>query len=192
MDKKIKIEIDVDGVLADLLNNKELKNMLSDVYPDYTEECIEEYDFANIKRNNPIAAQIIRDSFSNASYMRKVPVYSGVTEGFNRLAQISNLDICIHTLVFGGYDVIKARKDWLEELEHSANVRYQIDHTKKIMFNDSHIVIEDSPGNLDNSNAAIKILIAHGYNKKYAEEHPEIFVADDFNHATKIIASLIQ
>lgn len=192
MEKKIKIEIDVDGVLADLLNNAELKKMLSDVYPDYTEDCIEEYDFANIKRSNPIAAQIIRDSFSNASYMRTVPVYDGVTEGFNRLAQLSNLDICIHTLVFGGYDVIKARKDWLEELEHSANVRYQIDHTKKIMFNDSHIVIEDSPGNLDNSNAAIKILIAHGYNKKYAEEHPEIFVADDFNHATKIIASLIQ
>lgn len=188
---KKKIEIDVDGVLADLLNNAELKAMLADVFPNYNEDCITVYDFANIKESNPIAEKIIRDSFSNPDYMRRLPAYEGVLEGFERLAKIPELDICIHTLVTGGYDVIKARKEWIEELNRHDAIRYQIDHHKKTMFNDSYIVIEDAPENLERSNATHKILIAHGYNKQYANEHPEVFVARDFNHATQIIAELL-
>jgi 5'(3')-deoxyribonucleotidase len=188
---KRKIEIDVDGVLANLLDNNELKTMLADAYPGYSEECILEYDFANIHASHPIAAQIIRNSFSDAEYMRNLPAYDGVVEGFEILATIPEIDVCIHTLVTGGYDVIKARKEWIEELNHKNIVRYQIDHHKKNMFTDSYIVVEDAPENLERSNAIHKILISHGYNKKYAEEHPEIHVVNSFYEAAKVIATLV-
>jgi 5'(3')-deoxyribonucleotidase len=187
---KRKIEIDVDGVLANLLDNDELKIMLADAYPGYTEDCILEYDFANIHASHPIAAQIIRNSFSDADYMRNLPAYEGVVEGFEILSTVPEIDVCIHTLVTGGYDVIKARKEWIEEIKPN-NFRYQIDHMNKTMFNDSFIVVEDSPENLERSNATHKILIAHGYNKKYANEHPEIHVVNNFYEATAIIEKLI-
>lgn len=188
------IEIDVDGVLADLFGNKELKKMLKNAYPGWKPEIIKEYNFAHLKTTHPEAYNIILNSFKNASYMRSLPAYHGVEEGFTRLAtlaQNTQLDICIHTLIFGGMEVIKARKDWLDDLQLPEHVRYQIDHEEKRMFKGSFVIIEDSPDNLERSNAKHKILISQSYNQKYAEEHPEVIVANDFNHATQIIETLI-
>lgn len=188
------IEIDVDGVLADLFGNKELKKMLKNAYPGWKPEHIKEYNFAHLKQTHPEAYNIIFNSFKNAKYMRGLPAYKGVSEGFTRLdalAQTSKLDICIHTLIFGGMEVIKARKDWLDDLRLPNHVRYQIDHEEKRMFNGSFILVEDSPDNLDRSNATHKILISQSYNEKYAEEHPDVIVANDFNHATQIIENLL-
>jgi 5'(3')-deoxyribonucleotidase len=190
MEKKI-IEIDVDGVLLDLLNNTELKNMLKDAYPEYTEDCIRDYDFGHLREENPLAHDIIRASFSNASYIRNIPMYDGVREGFERLVEMNGLDICIHTLVTGSYDVMKARREWIEEFKGDMQIRYQIDHMHKQMFDRPFIVIEDSPINLANSNAIHKIMIAHNYNKQFSEEHPEIHVVPSFNEATKIAAQLL-
>ena len=190
MKKKV-IEIDVDGVLLDLLNNPDLKRMLSEAYPEYTEDCIRDYDFGHMREENPLAHAIIRSSFSNAKYMRNIPMYDGVREGFERLVKMNGLDICIHTLVTGGYDVMKARREWIEEFKGEMPIRYQIDHMHKQMFDRPFIVIEDSPINLANSNAIHKIMIAHNYNKQFAENHPEIYVADSFNEATKIAIKLL-
>ena len=68
---------------------------------------------------------------------------------------------------------------------------YHIDHYKKKMFNNAYIVIEDSPENLERSNAKHKILIRHRYNDEYAKANPHIHVARDFNHATQIALTLL-
>ena len=59
------IEIDVDGVLADLFGNKELKKMLKNAYPGWKAEHIKEYNFAHLKQTHPEAYTIIFNSFND-------------------------------------------------------------------------------------------------------------------------------
>lgn len=184
------VEIDVDGVLADLLNNKHIKRRLRLAYPQYSESCLKSYDFSHLKEENPKAYKLIRRAFQDPAYMGKLPVYDGVSEGLDRLVEL-DADICIHTLIVGDERVVAVREEWLKDLIKNRKIRYQVDHKIKNMFDRSYILIEDSPENLEKSNAVHKIMVRHSYNEWYEVNNPNIIAVNSFNEAAQIAAGLL-
>ena len=185
-----KIEIDVDGVLADLVDNPVIRERVRTVYPEYTASCITKYDFSDLKETNIDAYNIIFASFKDVEYMSNLPLFDGVIEGLQRLHKLP-VKMHVHTLIKGSMANVRGRESWLDNLTQYAPFEYTVDYLKKNMFTDTDILIEDCPANIEASNARIKILIQHNYNKEYADQCRDVIVARDFNHATQIIENMI-
>lgn len=185
------LEIDADGVFCNNLNNDILKHRLRKAFPNFTEDVLKDYYFEHLKHENAAAYNIIHQSFVDADYVRNLPMYDGALEGFQLLLTLQNADIHIHTLITGDEHVVQARKEWLESIECMDKMTYHIDHYTKKMFTNSFIVIEDSPENMERSNAQHKILIKHKYNEHYAKTKEGLYLADDFNHAARIAYNIV-
>lgn len=185
-----KIEIDVDGVLANLVDNPIIRERVRTVYPEYTAACVTKYDFSDLKEVNIDAYNIIFASFKDVDYMSSLPLFDGVIEGLQRLHNLP-VKMHVHTLIKGSMENVRGREAWLNQLTQYVPFDYTVDYLTKNMFNDTDILIEDCPANIEASNAKIKILIQHNYNKDYAETCRDVIVAQDFNHATRIIEELV-
>ena len=190
MIKTLKVEIDVDGVLANLVDNPIILERVRSVYPEYNSACVTKYDFSDLKEQNEDAYNIIFASFKDVGYMSNLPLFDGVIEGLQRL---NNLPVTMHmhTLIKGSMDNVRGRERWLANLANQVSFKYTVDYMKKQMFSDTDILIEDCPANIEASNAKFKILILHPYNKDYAKSCKDVVVAKDFNHATQIIENYI-
>lgn len=186
----LKIEIDVDGVLANLVDNPVILNRVRAVYPEYTAASVTKYDFSDLKERNEDAYNIIFASFKDVDYMSNLPLFDGVIEGLQRLHCLP-VNMHVHTLIKGSMDNVRGREMWLEKLTNHVPFDYTVDYMQKQMFPDTDILIEDCPANIEASNAKLKILILHPYNKDYANSCKDVVVAKDFNHATQIIERYI-
>lgn len=186
----LKVEIDVDGVLANLVDNPIILERVRSVYPEYSSACVTKYDFSDLKEQNEEAYNIIFASFKDVGYMSSLPLFDGVIEGLQRL---HNLPVAmhVHTLIKGSMDNVRGRERWLDNLANQVSFEYTVDYMKKQMFSDTDILIEDCPANIEASNAKFKILILHPYNRDYANTCKDVVVAKDFNHATQIIENYI-
>ena len=186
MNKKFVIELDCDGVMADTYGK--MHSRLSAIMPNFSENDIRDYSMVELSQTNPEAYKAIHAAFRDANYMRSLDPYDGLADGIDLLLRL-NASVCVHTLIVGDHNVVRARKEWLDEhVPHG--VSYQIDHKIKKMFSGSHILIEDSPENIEKSDATYKILIKHPYNEAYAATHGEILVADNFKEAAELAAKL--
>ena len=200
--KKKTVEIDVDGVLADILGNDYIKNKLKTVYPDWSDSHIKKYDLSDIQEKNLEAYRIIIRSFHDPNLFRLMPAYSGVVEGMRKLLADNRISIRIHTLIRGDQEVVAARRTWIEkfmrtveprsELREKMDFKYQIDVGKKVMFKNMDYLIEDCPDNLMASDARNKILIKRSYNEDFALTDKSLIVAKSFYEAARYIIDRIE
>lgn len=175
LNNEFEIEIDVDGVMADMDGN--YAQYISDIIPDFTEEThIFEWGIPDIARDFPEAAKRITALYSDYNFIRNLPRYPGVEEGLNRLYNlIKSLGvkgkIVIHTHM-RDENVAKARREWLEDLKQDTKVDFEIDicvGSQKNMRKNSLALIEDNVRNCSVSDARYKFLIRRGHNRKYNE-----------------------
>lgn len=168
---KKEIEIDVDGVLANL--DGSYAPYIMDIIPDYTEEkYITGWDMPLIQENYPEAFKRIKDLWVNPEFIRNLEAYPNVDIALNKLySGVSDYaDIVIHTHIRGSDAVCKARYDWINKIVDRAGIDCKIeistDDTKKSRKN-SFIVVEDNVNNLKRSSAENKILIRCSHNRDY-------------------------
>ena len=153
---KKEVEIDVDGVLANL--DGSYAPYIMDIIPDYTEEkYITGWDMPLIQKNYPEAFKRIQNLWVDPIFIENLEMYPNVDVALSKLySEISDFaDIVIHTHIRGSEDVYKARYNWIST-----------DDTKKSRKN-SFIVIEDNVNNLKRSSAENKVLIRCSHNRSF-------------------------
>ena len=197
--KKCNIEIDVDGVLANM--DGAYAPYVSDLVPDFSEEkYITEWNMPYVAKNFPEAFKRISSLWVNPEFIYNLQRYPRIEDGLIKLysAVKDMANIVIHTHIFNLGEVFESRKSWLEDLREDTNVDFIIDICKgenKKTRTDSKIVIEDNVSNLRKSNAEYKILIRRGHNRNYNENDlgdcKKSFVCDSFYDSVDIVINLI-
>lgn len=192
--KIVCVEIDIDGVAGNLIGNDDIKKRLSGVLPTYSEDIISTYDMSDLKRLNPIAYQIIRDSWGDADFVGNIPLYDGVLDAFQTLVSYSNLEINIHAMVSTSEEVRAARMEWIQEKlirpvqKHiKANINCIVDFGEKKMLPNMDFVIEDCIENLHNSNATHKLLVSKSYNRDVGVMRSRMYLVENFADAVQYI-----
>lgn len=168
---KKEVEIDVDGVLANL--DGSYAPYIMDIIPDYTEEkYITGWDMPLIQKNYPEAFKRIQNLWVDPIFIENLEMYPNVDVALSKLySEISDFaDIVIHTHIRGSEDVYKARYNWIQKLMEISGIDGKIeistDDTKKSRKN-SFIVIEDNVNNLKRSSAENKVLIRCSHNRSF-------------------------
>lgn len=198
LNRIFEVEIDVDGVLADM--DGSYGEYVKDIIPDFSEEkYIKEWNMPEIARDFPEAHKRIVSLYSTPEFMRNLPRYSGIIEGLQRLyALITPLNgvIVIHTHV-KDYTCSLMRREWLEELRAESGVNFEIDISNgdlKNMRKGSLILIEDNVRNCRVSDAKYKFLVRRGHNRAYNECDlggcSESYVVDSFLSAVEQIEEI--
>lgn len=196
---KANIEIDVDGVLANM--DGSYAEHVKDIIPDFSEEkYITEWNMPYVEQNFPEAFKRISALWTNPSFIRSLERYPKVEEGMKKLYSSvkDKAEIIVHTHIFNPGAVFESRKSWLEDLRDETDVDFIIDictgAIKKTRI-DSKIVIEDNVFNLRKSNADYKILIRRGHNRKYNENDlgvcKKAFVCNSFYDSVDIVIKLL-
>lgn len=198
--KKRKVEIDVDGVLANM--DGSYAEYVSDLIPDFSEEkYITEWNMPSVERDFPEAFKRICSLWDNPDFIRDLKRYPNVEKGLIKLYSSvkDKAELVIHTHIFNPGAVFESRKSWLEDLRDETDVDFIIDictGENKKTRTDSYIVIEDNVRNLNNSNADYKILIRRGHNRKYNENDlgscKKAFVCNSFYDSVDVVIKLLE
>lgn len=168
---KREIEIDVDGVLANL--DGAYYPYICDIIPDYTEEkYITGWDMPLIQENYPEAFKRILALWDNPIFIYNLKPFIGVELGLNKLYREikDDAEIVIHTHIRGEDDVYKARYNWIEDLMKRSKIQGKIEISRGVSKDtrkNSFIVVEDNPMNLVKSNAENKFLIRQAHNREF-------------------------
>ncbi len=196
---KANIEIDVDGVLANM--DGSYAEYVSDLIPDFSEEkYITEWNMPYVEQNFPEAFERISSLWTNPSFIRGLSRYPKVEDGMKKLYSSvkDKAEIIVHTHIFNPGAVFESRKSWLEDLRDDTGVDFIIDictGSVKKTRTDSKIVIEDNVSNLRKSNAEYKILIRRGHNRKYNEndlgECKKSYVCSSFYDSVDIVKEIL-
>jgi 5'(3')-deoxyribonucleotidase len=192
------IEIDVDGVLADMDGN--YTPYIIDIIPDFTEEkYITGWSMPLVAEKYPEAFKRVQNLWVNPDFIYSLPKFEKVIEGMKELGLFykDKGQITVHTHLFDGGPVYESRYRWLEELREESNVDFNInisvgEHKKTLET--TKILIEDSVRNLQKSNADYKFLIRRCHNRDFTEKDlgksKESFVVASFYDAVQKIKSI--
>ena len=166
---RFEIEVDVDGVLADM--DGSYYEHVKHIIPNFSEEeHILDWGIPNIKEEYPEAYRIIFALFENPKHIRGLKRYPGVNKFIRDLYKLVtryNGTICIHTHIFTEECAIE-RRNWLEDLKQDTNTDFKIDicvGANKGTRSNSLAVIEDNAKNLSLSNSPNKFMINRGHNR---------------------------
>ncbi len=168
------IDIDVDGVLADMHNG--YFKYIDKFIPNYNEyEYITDWSFTKIKSEYPIAYDVIMELHKNPYFIKSLKRIEGVERSlcelyYNILTNetFKGDRIRFHTHILEEGYLVKARQQWLEELIRDTGINAEIKISvggSKGILEDTDILIEDNVTNLYNSSAKIKLLIKRGHNQ---------------------------
>ena len=165
------IEIDVDGVLADM--DGSYTEYVKHLLPDFTEEkYVRNWGLPELKEAYPEVHKIITSLWVNADFYSDLPYFPKVVEGMQKLYEVSKgkANIVVHTHILNDELVYKSRENWLKRLQRDSGVPFKIE----ISFGDvkdtrdkSFIVIEDNVFNLQKSKADYKMLIRRWHNRDF-------------------------
>lgn len=195
--KKI-IEIDVDGVLADMdgAYEKYVKHLI----PDFSEEkYVTDWNMPKVEKEYPEAYRIVRSLYSNPEFIGNLERFPKVVEGFQKLDKYvgNKADFVVHTHIIEEGEPSKSREDWLVNLRNDSKVDFKIDictGINKKTRDGSFVVIEDNVTNLRKSTAPYKFLIRRCHNRKYGKEslgkYKEAYVCNSFYDCADIIKDI--
>jgi 5'(3')-deoxyribonucleotidase len=191
------IEIDVDGVLADM--DGSYGPYVKHIIPDFSEEKhILNWGVPEIKDKYPEAYQIIKSLWSNPDFVMSLPRYPRVAEAIIKLDKLikGKGRIVIHTHVFTK-EVHDMRYKWLEILKEETGVDFEIQISlgdKKHKRTNTFILIEDNVNNSKNSSALYKFLIRRGHNRIFNKdalgEANGRYIANDIYEAVEKIEEI--
>ena len=197
--KKPEIEIDCDGVLANM--DGAYNPYVKDIIPDFCEEkYIKEWNMPHVEAEYPEAFSRIQKLWTNPDFIYNLERYQGVEEGMKKLYNKvkDKAEIIVHTHIFEIGPVYESREKWLNDLRKDTDVDFIIDictGEHKATRRSTKILIEDNVGNLRKSNAEYKIMIRRGHNRNYSEkdlgECKEGFVCNSFYDSVDIISKLL-
>jgi len=200
MDKsKFYVEIDVDGVLADM--DGSYAEYVKHIIPDFNEEkYIKDWGMPNVKETYPEAFSIIVGLYRNPDFIRNLPRYKGVEESLRSIykeVEQRKGSIVIHTHILTP-KCASAREEWLKELRRDTGVEFEIDicvGDKKKTRDNSLIVVEDNVKNLRNSQAPYKVLMRRGHNRFFTLEdigdYEEGYIVKDLGLVPHIIKNAV-
>lgn len=199
--KKLKeIEIDVDGVLANM--DGEYENYLKDIIPDFTEEkYVTEWNMPFVKENFPKAFERVQRLYRDPEFIYNLKRFPKVEEGLINLGEVvkDKAEIIIHTHIFDIGSVYQSREKWLNDLREETGVDFQIEIStgqKKDTRKNTYIIIEDNVTNLQRSNAKYKFLIRRCHNRSYGVKDigscKKGFVCESFYDTVPIIKRILE
>jgi len=194
------IEIDVDGVLADM--DGAYGHYVNHIIPNFNEEeHILNWGMPEVSAKYPEAFEIIKSLWTNPAFFTSLNTYPKVKEAIIKLGKIANnnANVVIHTHVFDGEGVYEKRYEWLETLKHETGVNFKTEISQgniKSTRTNTDILIEDNVTNLYKSNAKYKILIRRGHNRSFNEndlgDAQQKFVVKDFYEAVEKIENILE
>lgn len=200
MRKLREIEIDVDGVLANM--DGEYEKYLKDIIPDFTEEkYVTEWNMPYVRENYPEAFARVQKLYIDPDFIYSLKRFPKVVEAMKNLGEVvkGKAEIIIHTHIFDVGSVYRSREQWLMDLREETGVDFQIEIStgqKKDTRKNTYIIIEDNVTNLQKSNAKYKFLIRRCHNRKYGVgdlgECEKAFVCDSFYDTVPIIKELLE
>ena len=191
--KNRKVEIDVDGVLANM--DGAYAPHVKHLIPDFTEsKYVKSWAMKEVGEASPEALEIIKKLWVTPDFIGGLHRFPGVEEGMRILTSIPNLDIVVHTHILDNDDVVKRRYQWIKKLEKDSGGDFTIDicvGASKTMRTDTHYIIEDSVRNLNNSSAKVKFLVRRCHNRNFDEDDivscEASQVVKSFNEAARLI-----
>ena len=196
--KKAEIEIDCDGVLADM--DGAYAPYVQDIIPDFSEEkYIREWNMPLVEKEYPEAYERIKKLWIDPLFISSLKRYPGVEDGLRTLySSVKDVaDIILHTHIFNSGPVYDSREKWLKDLRDETNVDFVIDISTgsyKQTRDGTMILVEDNVNNLQRSNADYKILIRRGHNRNYSEKDlgscKESFVCNSFYDSVDVIKKI--
>lgn len=184
------IELDVDGVIADIHNG--LNNY---VYDEFNVDFNGERDIHTwgMKELDPEIRKFILARFSCPDFISNLDYIDGSIEA------LIMLDIMVRQL---GWEIklntnvnsecIDARKCWLTKMLRETGVKadFVVDNNlHKIMLNDSYVVVDDNADNIRNSKAKLKFLIRRGHNRDITQSDLE--TNDNYESEVFIVKHLL-
>lgn len=193
------IEVDVDGVLADM--DGAYGDYVKDLIPDWTEEkYVTGWNMPEVEKNYPEAYKRIRGLYSNSDFVYSLERYPNVVEGMKELKEIlkGKGNTVVHTHIFTDitYD---SRYNWLVDLQRDSNYDFDIDicvGPQKSTRENSYVTIEDNILNLNKSNAEYKFLVRRCHNKEYGvndiKNCKKAYVVDSFYSAVQEIRKIFE
>lgn len=193
MKRRRKVEIDVDGVLANM--DGAYANHIKHLIPDFSEsKYVKSWNMQEIGDVSPEALSIIKNLWVTPDFIGGLHRFPGVEEGMKILNAIPNLDIVVHTHILDNDDVVKRRYQWVKKLEKDIGGNFTIDicvGASKTMRTDTYYIIEDNVRNLNNSSAKVKFLVRRCHNRNFNEDdigNCELAkVVKSFNNAAHLI-----
>lgn len=197
--EKFQIEIDVDGVLADM--DGSYGAYVKDIIPDFCEEkYILEWNMPQVEKKYPVAYDRIKGLWTNPEFIYNLPRYPNIEKSLQKLYGIVKdiADIVIHTHIRGKNAVYDSRYLWLNELKEDTEVDFKIEIStddEKGTRKNSKFIIEDNVSNLRKSNADFKILVRRGHNRNYQAcdlgDCEKSYVVNSFCDAVEIIENYL-
>lgn len=171
MVKKIRVGVDVDGVLCDLHTPcfKTAKEMFG---LDLSTSMMDEWDFEKLLPQARI--QEFWDRVGEPGFLQSAKPLPGAVEGLLELSEVADVFI-VTAYLSNGKQWVHERDQWV--LDHFAIPRHKMVHTKaKYTFN-GRMLIDDKPQNViewasdDHTPAGAKpVLWARPYNESFHEE----------------------
>lgn len=173
----LRVEIDCDGVLLNIIKTV----YQSDNYGKKLTRLgasFEEPKFWNFQDVPKEVREVIFAAFEDPEIQGNTELYAYTRDFLTDLIRgiSSDVKVVLHTV--SPEICVEARKLCLKRLLLSLDrsvanrIDVQVDEGVKVMLHNSAVLIEDSPKNVLNSNAAYKILIDHPYNQD--SSYPEL------------------
>jgi 5'(3')-deoxyribonucleotidase len=170
---KTVIEVDVDGVLADIHGH--LSNYLSDVYPGFDgDKHIESWTMKELDLLNINLRPRIFELFGDPEFISTIVPYYDVVDSLKQLSLTVKdwgMDLVLHTNVHS--QCVEARQEWIQRQADQLGVHLECKVTScpvKEVWPNTYAIIEDNLENIQNAVADVKILMRRGHNRNYSEK----------------------
>lgn len=168
-DKKVIIEVDVDGVVLNI--HQHLNNYVRDLYPDFDgDKHIESWGMEELNKLHKDLRGRCLSLFNSPEFMTTIPFFDNAIDSLKVLdsfqQQYSNVLVVLNTHCFNS-DIVMSRYKQLSKILRDENIGIPLfcnSGTEKKMLNSS-CCIEDCYLNLKRSNALYKFLVARGHNR---------------------------
>lgn len=192
------VEIDIDGVIADIHNG--LNPHLKPIYREFDgDTLIENWNMQELNIYDRRLRSKALQLFGDADYIANLKPFDGAIEALVNLYEAmkkTNLEIVFNSNV-DNEACVDARFAWFDKYIKPTGISYNANVTclpKKQKLN-SVVIVDDYPENLINSDAPIKIMIRRGHNR-YSKvvdfgKFKTLHISNSFVDASVIIRSLI-
>jgi 5'(3')-deoxyribonucleotidase len=189
------IEVDIDGVIADI--HGALGENLTDIMEGFVgDHHVHSWDMKELNEIDERLRPRILQLFGQPDFIRNLKPFDGAFNSLLTLvayAEANDLDVVINTNVFNG--CVDARKEWLDQFfkEFGITISYNVVSTSGKKMMDSLIIVEDSIVNILNSSAPYKFLVRRGHNRSFTEAdfdaNSKYHIVDTFSSAVKLIVT---
>lgn len=191
------IEIDVDGVLADIHGH--LNSYLSSIHPGFDgDKDIQSWSMKELDLINKNIRPRILQLFGDPEFISTISPFYDALDALKQLlysAQDWGMDLVLHTNVHD--NCVSSREEWIRRQADHLGLELKCrvtSHPVKEVLENTYAIIEDNADNLKSSNADIKILMRRGHNRFFGTKDigscKEAYVVTSFSEAVDLLIDI--